>query len=541
MEGHTMQTRNIKMHWKILFLSLGIVLFSFLIGGIILLGSTYRLTQKELGQRLLITARTVAEVPEIRKNVTDPDEWQKISTVAEKIRVINGVSYIVVMNMERIRLSHPIRERIGETFHGEDAEPAFAEHSYISRVYGEIGPAVRVFVPVMNERNQQIGVVMVGHVLPTIQEMLANQRAYIITAIIFLFLFGIWGSWLLAKHIKRQMFELEPHEIARILLERTAAFHAIHEGVIAIDKDEKITIFNERAKEIFSIAGPLTGKLIRDIIPDTRLPEILELEKPVYNQELRVGNALIWSNRIPIKVNEETVGALAIFQDRTEVTRIAEELTGVRAFVDALRVQNHEHMNKLHTIAGLLQLDQKEKALDYLFEISEQQDELTHFLTKNIRDDNVAGLLLGKVSRGKELGIRVAIDKRSRLERFPEMMDHHDFVLLLGNIIENAFDSLQTVQRESKEVYISVEQNEDIASILVEDNGTGMDAETQHRIFDKGFSTKPDRNRGIGLYLVKQIVDKGGGELKLDSAAGSGTSFLITFPMKRGAEDGSTY
>lgn len=39
---------------------------------------------------------------------------------------------------------------------------------------------------------------------------------------------------------------------------------------------------------------------------------------------------------------------------------MAEELTGVKNFVEALRVQNHEHMNKLHTIAGLIQLGKSE-------------------------------------------------------------------------------------------------------------------------------------------------------------------------------------
>ncbi len=50
------------------------------------------------------------------------------------------------------------------------------------------------------------------------------------------------------------------------------------------------------------------------------------------------------------------LGAVAMFKDRTEVKKLAEELTGVKAFVQALRVQTHEHKNKLHTIAGLLQL-----------------------------------------------------------------------------------------------------------------------------------------------------------------------------------------
>lgn len=213
----------------------------------------------------------------------------------------------------------------------------------------------------MNEAHEQVGVVVAGGLLPGLAKLIEEQKSSIVLTLLIALLFGIFGSALLARHIKRQMYNLEPHEIARMYGERSAAFQAMHEGVIAIDRLELITIFNERAKQIFSVSRDVVGLPIREVPPDTRLPEIMELERPVFNQELRVGNTLIWSNRIPIREQGKMIGAIAIFQDRTEVTRMAEELTGVREFVDALRVQNHEHSNKLHTIAGLLQLDKKSR------------------------------------------------------------------------------------------------------------------------------------------------------------------------------------
>ena len=73
------------------------------------------------------------------------------------------------------------------------------------------------------------------------------------------------------------------------------------------------------------------------------LPEILDFNQPIYNKELHINQHTILSNRVPIEVDGETVGAIAIFQDRTEVKKLAEELTGVKEFVQALRIQNHEH------------------------------------------------------------------------------------------------------------------------------------------------------------------------------------------------------
>jgi two-component system sensor histidine kinase DctS len=523
---------NMRIHWKIMFLSFGIVLFSTLMGGLILLGSTARLQEKELGQRLLITARTVAELPEIRSRVERREGIGEINSIASRIQVINDITYIIVMDMNRVKLSHPNPTQIGTVFKGEGEDSAFAEHSYLSKVQGEMGVAIRAYVPVMNENHEQIGVVMAGRILPSITDMVIRQRGSLLATLFFLSLLGVWGSWYLAKHIKKQMFNLEPQEISRILSERTAAFQSMHEGVIAIDKDGIISIFNDRAKHIFKITGNVIGKNIKDILPDTRLPDALKQE-PVYNQELSIGNAVIMTSRIPIRIEGRTVGALAVFQDRTEVTRLAEELTGVTAFVDALRVQNHEHMNRLHTIGGLLQLGKVERALDYLFEVTEQQEELTMYLTKRIDDPNLTGLLLSKISRGIELGIAVTVDRSSRLHHFPDLLDHHDFVVLFGNLIENAFDALKSVNTGVKAIDISIDQDESQLSILVEDNGPGMQPDVRERMFERGYSTKEGQHRGIGLYLVNQIVYKGDGTIRCDSTPGRGTVLEIVFPMKR--------
>ncbi|MFD2368995.1 ATP-binding protein [Brevibacillus sp. GCM10020057] len=515
-------------------LSVGIVLFSLLIGGLILVGGVIRLTETQLGQRLMTTARTVAEIPLVQTSIQKPDGWKIIAPTARRLRIVNDVTYIVVLNMDRIRFSDPREERIGTVFRDQAVEEAYAEHSYIQRVRGELGLALRAYVPIMDDQHQQVGVVLVGRVMPGIWEIMQGERGNIVLTFCLSLLFGVWGSYQLARHMKKQMFNLEPEEIARILVERTATFHAMHEGVIAIDNQERITIFNDRAKQIFGIDGELDvlGLPIRSVLHDTRLPEVLELQKNILNTELHVGNTLLWSNRFLIKVEDKVVGALAIFQDRTEVARMAEELTGVKEFVGALRVQNHEHMNKLHTIAGLLQLQQYDKALAYLFEVRDQQEELTSFLTTRITDENISGLLLGKVSRGRELGIRVTIDRLSHLERFPPYMDHHDFVLILGNLIENAFDSLEKSDRPDKEITISIEQDSEICSLLVEDNGIGMDEDTLARMLERGFSTKEPKHRGLGMYLVHQQVKKGRGELECRSRPGQGASFLITFPMK---------
>ena len=343
----------------------------------------------------------------------------------------------------------------------------------------------------MNTNHQQIGVVIVGYNLPTILEILYSIRKEILIATLLSLLFGAWGAWMLGRNMKKQMFDLEPHEIAKLYTERTETFNAMHEGIIAIDNDFTVTIFNNKAKQILGVAGEnLIGKKIYNILPDTRLPEILDYNQPIYNKELFINQHSIMSNRVPIEVDGETVGAIAIFQDRTEVKKLAEELTGVKEFVQALRIQNHEHKNKIHTIAGLLQLGHYQQALKYIEEVKEKQDEIANFLNDRIKNQNISGLLLSKINHGKELGIDVEIDMNSQLTYLPEQLDFNDFVVILGNLIENAFDALQLVKKEEKKVMISIDQDDESLSILIEDNGVGMSEEVIDRIFEDGYSTK---------------------------------------------------
>lgn len=523
---------RVPIQWKITGLIVFILLFSFFTLGIALTGNYLETRESELRDRAILTARTVAELPGVPGELSSSGSVTKEAVDAvEELRVINGADYIVILNMERVRQTHPISGQVGKVSEGEDEGPAFAEHAYVSRGKGETGTIIRAFVPIMDASYSQVGVVIAGYKLPQIVDMLLAVKKEIFIATGLALFIACWGAYMMARDIKRQMFRLEPHEIAQLVVERTEAFNAMHEGIIAIDKSEQITIFNHKAKEMLGIDGEVVGRQIREVLPDTYLPEILTLDRPLLNKSLHIRDRVIVSNRIPIRVQNITVGAIAIFQDRTQVTKLAEELTGVKAFVSALRVQNHEHMNKLHTIAGLIQLGNREKALEYVFQVSEEQEELTRFLTKNIRDDSVSGLLLSKVSRGKELGIQVTIDRNSSLYQFPSHMDHHDFVLVIGNLIENAFDSFDHPNEEN-EIYVSIRQTNDVVSLLVEDNGTGIKEADQPFVFDQGYSTKAHTGRGLGLYLINEITAKGNGHIHLESAPGEGTTFQLVFPMK---------
>lgn len=516
-----------------------IIAFSLLIAGVFILGSIVNSKEKELQEQSMLVARTVATLPGIEEilhnenNLSIEAQARRVNQTVEQLRTVNSADYIVIMNMNHVRLSHPLTSKLGTVSTTPDEEAAYSEHYYTSKAKGEVGVMVRAFVPIMNAKHQQIGVAVVGYRLPSVLEVLGGMKWEIALALTLSIAFGLWGALILSRRVKKQMLDYEPHEIAKLYTERIETFNAMHEGIIAIDKEFTVTIFNPKARQILGIGEQnLLGKKIYDILPDTRLPEILDFNQPIYNKELHINQHTILSNRVPIEVDGETVGAIAIFQDRTEVKKLAEELTGVKEFVQALRIQNHEHKNKLHTISGLLQLGHHQEAMDYIVEVQTTQEETTSFLNQRIQNQNIAGLVLSKINRGKELGIDVMMDEHSTLERLPEKLDFHDFVVVFGNLVENAFDALQLTSSSSKEIFISMDQNDETLSILVEDNGVGMTDEQIQKIFDNGFTTKNSANHGIGLYLISDILNKTNGSIDITSSLNEGTSILVTFTME---------
>ncbi len=537
LKGRNFLMMKMPVNGKILLVTFLIIALSFLLGGIFLLGNLLSEQERDFGQRAMLVARTVSNVPELSvhlENDNIKESAKSINKIVDGIRVIHKAEYIVVMNMERIKLSHPVSKEIGKRSESQDLNAAFSEHYYVSKARGESGVMIRAFVPIINDKREQVGIVVVGYSLPDFMEMLQSYEREIMITIVISLIFSIFGAYTLGRHIKKQMFGLEPHEIAKMYVERTETFNAMHEGIIAVDKEMNITIFNEKAADILGVTRKIEdciGQKIYDVLPDTRLPEIVETATPVYDQELYINHHSILSNRVPIIVNGELVGAVAMFKDLTAVKKLAEEVTGVKAFVQALRVQTHEHKNKIHTIAGLLQLGHTKQALEYVTVTTENEASLTKFLNDRFHNENISGLLLSKVSYGKELGIEVEIDRKSHFKRFPPLLDHHDFVVLFGNLIENAFEALNVLSKEDKYVAISVDEHDGVLAIAVTDNGIGMTKEVQDRMFENGFSSKASENRGIGLHLVYEIVRKGNGDIEVTSEFMKGTSFLILFEL----------
>lgn len=507
---------------QIILLVLLVIVATLSIAGLVISSIVTSAMENAIGNNALELARLIAEMPEIIQAFSLPDPASVIQPIANHILAKTNAKFIVILNMEGIRYSHPRPELVGLHFTGGDEGPALQGQEYISKAVGISGPSIRAFVPIRDSSGRQIGVAVVGMFQENITAIIRKTLNAIIVALLLGLLVGVPGSLLLAHTLKKTMYGMEPQDIAALLRQREAILESIHEGVIAVDRANRITLVNEAARQLLNISPEAIGQDVSTILPSSRLPSVIGTGQPELDERQRFGDIEVLINYVPVIVDNKVMGAVATFRDKTEVKRLAEELTGVQRYVDALRAKTHEFMNKLQTIAGLLELEAYQEARKFILDTTQQQQTLLRFLIDRIRDPATVGLILGKAREAEELGIKFSLHPNSRLNKMPPHFDSDAMVLVIGNFLENSFEALASSNSYPKEVSLSILEEENGLIIRVEDNGPGIPSEILPMVTQKGFSTKSG-NRGYGLYLVRQQVETlSQGKLTLASRPGGG-------------------
>ena len=462
-----------------------------------------------------------------------PQNIASIQAKTEQSRALTQTDFIVIFNMQGVRYSHPDRNKIGQTIVGGDEQRALKGESYTSIAKGTLGDSVRAFKPIMNNKNQQIGVVLVGQTLQKINHLASRTSQPIWLSLFASLSIAILLAYLLSRNIKKILYGLEPIQMAQLFAERNAIIRTVKEGIVVINREGLITQINDEAIRILRIPKDkenIIGLPVGDFIPNTRLYEVMISGNAESDCEQNINGVVILTNRTPLFVNNALVGAIASFRDMTEVRKLAENLTGVNRYADALRSQSHEFNNKLHVIYGLAYNDNKLELIDYLEEIIGNQQAESKLVSQYIKDPIIAGFLNSKFSRARELNVTLTFNIDGVLALITDTSVTHSLVTILGNLIDNGLDAVQFL--DDKQIKVSLVIDNTNFEIEINDNGEGISENDIQYIFQKGYSTKGD-NRGFGLYLVLASIDELDGHIQLcDSDNKKGTCFKVLLPLK---------
>jgi two-component system CitB family sensor kinase len=262
------------------------------------------------------------------------------------------------------------------------------------------------------------------------------------------------------------------------------------------------------------------------------------LQPLVASGELRDDAPLLAGDRVLLASTRAVVrdgrraGTVVTLRDRTEVEALGRELDTVRALADALRAQAHESANRLHAIAGLIELGRGDEAARLAGTEAAATQELLGRLGHGIEEPALVALLLGKAAAAGERGVELHVGKGARLHAgFPPAT----LVTIVGNLIDNALDALDP----SRPGRIDVMLIDDgaVAVVEVADDGPGFPPELLDRAFEAGVTSKRAGSgpRGLGLALVRRAVLALGGTVEAHNDGGAVVT--VTLPHTAAVED----
>ena len=554
----------------LLLLSLGITMY-------------YDITRqrKEVDSTISGTAAYIASMPQVADMLQMGYPSESLRRDLDSLcRNTANLNVVLICDKNGLRFYHTDRNTTGETVtDGDEAAVLAGSPPYITTGYGSLGTQRRAFHSIQDDSGSIIGYVMAS----VFTAHLSDSQKRIVTLYLTVLAFMLLVSLLLSRGVvvllQGRLMGHEPEELLDIYIRQDAVLGSLEEGLIAADPSGKVLFANQAASDLFCgscTSGSLEGKQLSALFPDTDFSRLLsdddsrsgaeasrELKKqPVQKimssgtdaekaQESRVladsfktasvsglisnvGSRTLLIKTIPIIRKDSMKGVLMVLNDRTEVLRMSDELSGTRATLDTLRAFNHEFMNKLHVILGYLQTGETKKAITFIMNSSLVSSQAVRETAERIRVSSICALIIGKMMHAAELGIRLSLSPDSICLEHDLLIPSEEMITVVGNLLENAVEELadpDNADRAIKEIKLSLFCRRDFNLIVCEDTGRGICRELAERICDKGVSTKGE-SRGLGLFLIKDIAERRRGELTIETEEGEGTVITLTFTQK---------
>jgi len=343
--------------------------------------------------------------------------------------------------------------------------------------------------------------------------------------------------------IKRSMNtrRLEKEKADRILIH---VINSADPGMFCFNSQGEVLFVNESARALISDYELIHMDEIRE--SNEKLWQALNEIKPGTPRVVRLDR-----NDQLLSIRLKEVRIFDEYYRLFSLQNIQEELhkNETDSWQKIIRVLTHEIMNAVAPMLSLSKSLQKriktesvkdaEKVLDGLRMIESTGQGLIEFIEeyrrlsllpmpkkKSLRvKDAMEGILLLFDEEAKEKNIRLSLEIQAPETKI--LADPHQIEMILLNLLRNSMEAFSDTQQK-KAISIRVQERQKRVHILVEDNGTGIPEELMDQVFVPFFSTK-EEGSGIGLSLVRQVMNNHEGSIHLESVPGEGTLITLVF------------
>jgi two-component system CitB family sensor kinase len=472
----------------------------------------------------VVVARSVADSPTVVEAMAQPSTCSSLQPFAERVRRDTGVDFVVVMELDRTRCTHPNPDNIGKPFVG-DLGGAPDGKVFTQENTGTLGPSMRAVVPVF-DGDEVIALVSVGIRVEEIDRRLRDDLALVLLAAVAVLAVGLAGAALVSRRLRRQTHGLGEGEITRMYEYYTAVLGAVREGLVLLDTEGRVALVNNEATRLLDLPPDVVGRPLADLGLAPGLVAAALGRTAEADDIYLAGDRVLVVSSSPARWEGHDVGAVVSLRDATELRTVTGELDVVRGLSESLRAQNHESANRLHTVVSLIEMGRVDEAVEFATEELQLAQSLADQVVGAVGDPVVEALLLGKSADAAERGVTFVVEGA-----FPDVeVGSRYLVTVLGNLVDNAFEAVAAAPVGARQVRVSLGGGDGELVVSVEDSGTGLDDEAVAHALERGWSTKgsPESGRGVGLALVAQVARRHGGEVEIGRSALGGAEVTVT-------------
>ncbi|MGB3370593.1 MAG: sensor histidine kinase [Rhodococcus sp. (in: high G+C Gram-positive bacteria)] len=476
-------------------------------GGVLTIINERTNSDEATRREVIAVAASIANEPSTPISIRSENPSAVLQPETERIRMITGVDFIVVMAPDRTRFTHTTVDLIGKPFSG-NIDRALAGETFTETYVGSLGPSIRSVTPVTDVNGDIVGLVSAGVTRDKISDQFVSGLPLIIGVVFAAFIVAAIGSVALSRRLRRQTLGMAPDELRSMYEHHDAVLHSISEGLLVFGKNGTAEIVNDEARRLLDLPD---GPVRREDLPES-------LQHMSSGGELHLTDTrVLVVNQDPVMWEGRTLGDVLTIRDRTELQGMIGELDSVRSFAESLRSQAHESANRLHAVITMVELGRPQEAVEFATADLELSQHLIDRLMGAVNEPALAALLLGKVSQAAEQGVELTITEDTALDH-AGIVTPRELVTLVGNLIDNAIDA----SKESEQPWVEVTVRDSTSELVVRvsDSGPGMPTEVLETALTRGYSTKSG-SRGLGLALVTQVVTRYRGTLTSEVTYGS--------------------
>jgi len=528
--------RRMSFQTRSFLLLLGVALAVSLLIGVYSFHLLQGLLYEQIGARALVQARQIAVLPEVVDAVNREDSAQ-LKRIILPLMQESDASYIVIGDARGRHLMHTDPSiSVGSPMQGEDNElPLRQGRSETTLKRGTLGLSWRAKAPVRNRAGQVVGVVSVGYFASRIAYWNQTRFMPVLTVLLWMLMALLWCAWRFSRSIKRQMRNLEPHEIAGLVRQQEAVFESIFEGVIAIDRDGYVTGINRAARDMLNLPpeAALPGQALVALIPDCAFVSPTADQADCKDEICLFGTLQVIASRVGIHAADGLQGWVISFRRQDDINTLSMQLSQIRRYADHLRVVRHEHLNWMSTVSGLLHVKAYDEVMRLVRSQSEVQQQVLDEISMSFGNYHLCGLLIGKYYRAQEMGLSLQFESGCSVDALPEVLSDVEWMSIVGNLLDNAFEASRDNPADDRDIVLYLSDVGEELIIEVADHGCGVDPALAGQLFERGSSSRGGGEHGIGLYLVNSYVQKAGGTITVENNIPRGTIFSVFVPKRR--------